>query len=132
MKTPVALALTLLFGSRVVAHHAEVLFDHSRALSATGTVEHFLWANPHMHLDLKVADPKGKSALVAFDGGSVSVMKRNGWSHASVKVGDKLVISYYPRHDQMPGGQLITATLEDGTKLGWRPAPIWPRSPRGP
>jgi hypothetical protein len=121
MKTCAALALLLLCGSRVLAHHAEAVFDRSQVLSVTGTVKGFLWANPHTLIYLEVADSSGRTDVNVFEGGSAVVMRRYGWSRDSLKVGDKLSISYHPRRDRKPGGLLITATLADGKKLGWQP-----------
>ena len=121
MKLWVALTLGLLSGTRVLAHHAEAVYDHSRALSVTGTVKEFLWANPHALIYLEITDARGRTDVSVFEGGSAIVMTRNGWSRDSLKVGDKLAIDYYPRRDKKPGGMLVTATLADGTKLGWRP-----------
>jgi hypothetical protein len=87
-----------------------------------GTVKEFLWANPHTLIYLEVPGISGKSDVLAFEGGSAGIMRRNGWSRRSVKVGDKLTIEFHPRRDKKPGGMLITATLTDGTKLGWQPA----------
>jgi len=109
-----------LFATRALAHHAEAMFDRSALLSSSGTVKEFLWANPHTLIYLAVSDASGAPHVVVFECGSASVMKRDGWSRDTIKVGEKLTVSYYPRRDLKPGGMLATATFADGTKLGWR------------
>jgi hypothetical protein len=120
MKIWKALALTALLNSPVLAHHAEALFDHSQTLAASGSVMEYLWANPHTNIYLEVADDAGRSNLILFEGGPAVAMRRWGWTRDTLKVGDKLLINYYPRRDLKPGGQLISATLPDGRTLSWR------------
>ena len=121
MKIRNALVVALLYAGQAVAHHAEAVFDQRQILSVTGTVKAFVWANPHSLIYLEVTGASGQTDVNVFEGGSAVVMKRNGWSRGSLKVGDKLAVDFHPRIDKKPGGQFVTATLTDGTKLAWRP-----------
>lgn len=122
MKTSPRLILLALFSTPLMAHHAEALFDHSQTRSVTGTVTEYLWANPHTNIFLEVTDASGHTSVAVFEGGSAIAMRRAGWTRESMSVGDKLAISYYPRHDLKPGGQLLSAALADGRMLRWQPA----------
>ena len=115
------LAVTLLCMGQVEAHHGEAIFDYRQRQSVSGTVKTFLWANPHVLVYLEIADAGGNADVSAFEAGSVSVMQRHGWSRQSLVVGDKLAITYHPRHDKKPGGMLISAMLADGRVLAWQP-----------
>lgn len=121
MNTSPALLLAALLSTPVMAHHAEALFDRSQTQSTTGTVAEFLWANPHTNIYLEVTGADGRSSVAVFEGGSAIAMRRAGWTRATLAVGDKVALSFYPRRDVKPGGQLISATLADGRVLLWRP-----------
>src|ERR1039458_1896729 len=120
MKIRNAFVLALLYAGQAVAHHAEAVFDQRQILSVTGTVKAFVWANPHSLIYLEVTGASGQTDVSVFEGGSAVVMKRSGWARVSLKVGDKSAADYHPRIDKKPGGQFVTATLPDGTKLAWR------------
>ncbi len=117
-----ALALTLLFTIDAVAHHSEAAFDQDQIITVSGTVKEYLWINPHVLIYLEISDARGRSDVTIFQGGPPVDMKRAGWSRDSLKAGDRLTITYYPRRDTKPGGMLVTATLTDGKVLGWRSA----------
>jgi len=121
MKVWRILAAMLLCMGQVEAHHGEALFDYRQTQSVFGTVKTFLWANPHVRVSLEIADAGGNADVSAFEAGSVSVMQRSGWSRQSLVIGDKLTITYHPRHDGKPGGMLISAMLADGRVLAWQP-----------
>jgi hypothetical protein len=119
MKIWSALALMLLYASHATAHHAEAAYRQNTLASVPGTVKEFLWANPHALVYLEVTEPSGQVDVNVFEGGSVQVMKRMGWSAGSLKAGDRVTIDYHPRRDKAPGGMLVAATLADGRKLTW-------------
>ncbi len=110
----------LLLCAPVLAHHAESLFDRSQVQTVDGTVTEYLWANPHTNIYLTVTQPDGRHNIAIYEGGPAIGMRRSGWTRTSVAIGDKLTLSYYPRRDLKPGGQLIAATLTDGRTLRWQ------------
>lgn len=122
MKIWGALTLTLLGMGQALGHHAEAVFDHNQILSVTGTVRTFLWANPHVLINLEITNTNGQSDVSIFEAGSAIAMQRNGWNRDSLKAGDRLAVTYSPRRDKRPGGMLLTATLASGATLRWRPA----------
>jgi hypothetical protein len=120
MNTSLQLMLAALLSTPVMAHHAEALFNRSQTQSISGTVTEYLWANPHTNIYLEVTDADGHSSVAVFEGGSAIAMRRAGWTRTTLAVGDKVALSFYPRRDVKPGGQLIDATLADGRVLRWR------------
>jgi Family of unknown function (DUF6152) len=118
----IATSLVILLTGQAIAHHAEALYDRGRTLSVSGTVKAFLWANPHTLIYLEVSDSSGRSDVDVFEGGSVIVMRRSGWARDSLKVRDKVAITFHPRRDNKRGGMFLTASRTDGSVLGWRPA----------
>jgi hypothetical protein len=121
MRTWRAFALLLLYSASAASHHAEAIFDRHQTLTVTGTVKEFLWANPHVLVYLEIRDASGHMDVSAFEAGSVTVMTGVGWASNSLHAGEALVLTFHPRRDRKPGGQLLTATLANGKTLGWQP-----------
>ena len=121
-RSRILFAFALIIGARAHAHHAEALFDHSRTLSATGTLKSYLWANPHTLVYLRVFNAAGSTDVDVFEAGSVAVMSRHGWSPEMFKAGDTLTVLYHPRRDLKPGGMLLSVTTAKGVSFSWQPA----------
>lgn len=122
MKFAVRMLGAMVLSAPLCAHHAESLYDRSKAQSVDGTVTEYLWANPHTNIYLTVTQPDGRNNIAVFEGGSAMGMRRSGWTSTSLAVGDKISVSYYARRDLKSGGQLIAATLADGRTLHWQTA----------
>ena len=120
MRIWLPMVLAPLIAGPVPAHHAEAVFDHSAVLTTAGTVRDFLWANPHTLIYLETADAGSHNDVLVLEGGSAIVMRRSGWSPDTLKVGDKLTVTYHPRRDHKPGGMLLGATTADGRTFTWR------------
>jgi hypothetical protein len=112
----VALMILAPMGS-LVAHHSAAAFDRSQAIIVTGTVQKFVWANPHSWLYMQVPDGKGGEAQWALEGGSVPVLARNGWTAKSIQIGQKLRVLAAPRKDGTNGGEFLSVTFADGKVL---------------
>jgi len=101
------------------AHHSGALYDRSSQLTIEGTVKEFQWTNPHVVLWLTFV-PEGAvdPQVWAFQATSPGNLGRMGWSHRSLKPGDKIKLEAYPLRDKAPGGAIRTVTiLETGEVL---------------
>ena len=98
------------------AHHSFAMFDNSKLIQITGTVRAFEYINPHSWLHVIVPDG-GKTVTWSFEMGSVAQLVRDGWNRESVKVGDKMSVSFHPLRDGSNGGQFRTLVFADGKKL---------------
>jgi Family of unknown function (DUF6152) len=78
------------------AHHSAAVFDMTKKISMHGTVEKWLWANPHSWLYLRVEKADGSQEVWAFEGGSTGMLARSGWNAADMKPGDKVTVSGSP------------------------------------
>jgi len=65
-----------------------------------------------------VADANGKAFEWSFEMQSVAQDTRAGWRADSVKPGDKISVEFHPLKDGTRGGQLMSALLADGKRLG--------------
>jgi hypothetical protein len=111
------------------AHHSFALFDHQNRVTVTGTVVKFEWTNPHVFIQLAVADGT-QSTRYTVECASPNVLTRVGWKFNDVKQGDKVTLLINPLRNGQPGGMLEKATLADGRELsdGNPPAGVFPRS----
>jgi hypothetical protein len=99
------------------AHHSFSMFDTSKPGTITGTVKDFEWSNPHCWLDIVVGGSGGQDGKWSFEGQSVSMLARKGWSKTTIKPGDKITVAYYPNKNGSKSGAVRAVTLANGTVL---------------
>ncbi|HUQ51481.1 MAG TPA: DUF6152 family protein [Gammaproteobacteria bacterium] len=92
----VALALPLASSAH---HSAAVLYKLDQQITVEGTVTRFTLGNPHARIFLTVKSANGTSAEWMAEGGSRTVMLRNGWTGDEVKAGDAIKIIGNPSRD---------------------------------
>jgi hypothetical protein len=100
------------------AHHSFAMFEREKFLSVTGVVKEYEWTNPHVWIHIMAPDAQGKSVEWSFEMQSIAQDSRAGWRPDSVKPGDKISIEYHPLKDGSRGGQLTSAILASGKRLG--------------
>ena len=122
MKLSILLLTAVLFimnGPAVQAHHAGTAFDATKLVTIAGTVKEFKWVNPHIWIILNVPDGNGDLVEWKLEGGSVSILGRNGWNSKILQPGEKVIITANPLRNGKPGGEFQTITKEDGSVLKW-------------
>ena len=110
----------LLIGT-AFAHHSPIVFDRTKQVTITGTVTEFRWGNPHSWIHIDVADADGKIANWSIEMNPASHLAREGWKSSTLKPGDKISVTVFPLRNDEKGGQYISVTLPDGSKLGRAP-----------
>jgi Family of unknown function (DUF6152) len=114
-----ALGLTaLLLVGTALAHHSPIVFDHTRQVTLTGVVTEFRWGNPHSWIHIDIAGADGKVGNWSIEMDPASHLAREGWRSSTLKPGDKISVVVFPLRNDEQGGQYISVTLPDGTKLG--------------
>jgi hypothetical protein len=116
----VALTFFLVAGS-AFAHHSPIVFDRTKQVTLTGVVTEFRWGNPHSWVHIDVADKDGKVGNWGIEMDPASHLSREGWKSTTLKPGDKISVTVFPLRNDEKGGQYISVTLPDGTKLGRAP-----------
>ena len=117
-----AFALTaLLAAGAALAHHSPIVFDRTKQVTLTGTVTEFRWGNPHSWIHIDVADKDGQVGNWGIEMDPASHLSREGWRASTLKPGDKISVTVFPLRNDEKGGQYISVTLPDGTKLGRAP-----------
>lgn len=100
------------------AHHSFAMFDREKAMEVSGVVKEYEWSNPHVWIHITTPDKGGKTVMWSFEMQSIAQDTRAGWRADTVKPGDKISIVFHPLKDGTRGGQLMSATLANGTHLG--------------
>ena len=118
-KTFGAMAIaTSMFALPALAHHSFAMFDADKTVTLNGTIKEMEWINPHVWVHLMAQDQSaGKVVQYSFEAGSVAQVAARGWKIDSLKPGDKVAVDFHPLKDGSHGGQIVTITLPDGTKL---------------
>ena len=100
------------------AHHSFAIYDSTRTVTLTATVETFDWANPHVQLRL-LAEGNGAQpqAQWAIESSSPGILQRFGWTRDSIKRGDRVTAVFNPMIDGSRGGRLHTLTFVGSGKV---------------
>ena len=120
MKLAALVSMALLLVGTAFAHHSPIVFDRTKQVTITGTVTEFRWGNPHSWIHIDVADKDGKVGNWAVEMDPASHLAREGWKSSTLKPGDKISVTVFPLRNDEKGGQYISVTLPDGSKLGQR------------
>src|SRR6266853_6780625 len=83
-------AIVLLTAVPSFAHHSTAMYNMANPVTVTGVVKRFEWTNPHAFVYLEVTDEKGAKVEWAIEMMSLNHLKSYGWTHSTVKPGDKI------------------------------------------
>jgi Family of unknown function (DUF6152) len=114
----VLVATAALLPGAAAAHHSFAMFNRDQLTSITGVVKDYEWSNPHVWIHVIANDDKGVPREWGFEMQSIAQDSRAGWRPDSVKAGDKVTVEFHPLKDGSRGGQLTSAVLANGTRLG--------------
>lgn len=100
------------------AHHsAAVLYLLDQQITVEGTVTRFTLGNPHARIFMTVKAADGTSTEWMVEGGSRTVLLRNGWTGEEVKPGDAIKIIGNPSRDGSNVVHWQKLVLPDGKEL---------------
>ena len=121
----VAAALLALASSMAAAHHSfAVHFVADKIVSVSGVVTEFSFRNPHGIITLTVETEDGAVQEWKAETNSPNILRRRGWTAASVKPGDHIEVEGYPSRDGSSYLRLYRVIFPDGHELvGQRPDP---------
>jgi hypothetical protein len=110
----------------LAAHHSFAAeFDATKAITLEGSVTRLDWMNPHIWIYLDAKDESGTVVHWQCEGGPPNTLTRNGWTKASLKVGDEVTIQGFRAKDgsntcnsrsvKLPNGKSVFAgSADDG------------------
>ncbi|MCB5426667.1 hypothetical protein H0274_15535, partial [Altererythrobacter sp. CC-YST694] len=111
-----ALGAMMAVSAPALAHHSFAMFDQKKVMTLQGTVTEFQWTNPHAFIEIDVPT-NGKIVHWSIELNSPNNLKRQGWSRASLKTGDKISLRMNPLRDGKKGGLFLDLKKADGKVL---------------
>jgi Family of unknown function (DUF6152) len=120
--------LLALWSAQAAAHHSfAVHFVADKIVSVSGVVTEFSFRNPHGIITLKVEGKDGAADEWKAETNSPNILRRRGWTEASIKPGDRIKVEGYPSRDGSRYLRLYRVIFADGHELvGQRPDPTAP------
>jgi Family of unknown function (DUF6152) len=114
----------LCLASAAQAHHSfAVHFVGEKIVSVSGVVTEFRFTNPHGLVFLDAVDADGAHAEWRAETNSPNILRRRGWTPASIKPGDEVTIEGYPARDGSNSMRIYRVVFADGRELtSQRPA----------
>ena len=112
-----ALILILATTGVITAHHSFAAFNMTEEKTVTGSVQQVEWTNPHIWIWIEVPNDKGVMETFAFEGMSPNFLERRGWTRSTLKVGDKLTVSFHPLREDKKGGMFMNGKMDSGKVL---------------
>ena len=111
-------AAVLLSASPTLAHHAfSADFDTTKPITLDGAITKVEWTNPHAYLYLEAKDASGKTANWKVELGSRDALSKQGWTTASLKVGEKVSVKGWQAKNGSKFANADSITMDTGTKL---------------
>jgi len=114
LRRVVLIAVSGLAGAAASAHHSFAMFDRTREIVIAGEVREFQWTNPHVWIQVVVPKPEGGTEEWSIECTSINFLTRWGWTHHTLKPGDKVALKIYPLKDGSTGGSLAELTSING------------------
>jgi Family of unknown function (DUF6152) len=105
------------FTASALAHHSFAMFDAEKTTTIAGTVKEFQWTNPHAWIMLNVGE-QAQPATWAIEMNGPGGLARQGWRPKTLTPGMPVTLTIHPLRDGTNGGQFMSITLPDGTKMG--------------
>jgi len=79
-------SIQFLLPSSVLAHHSRANFNRDNPVEMTGTVTNYKWLNPHVYVDLELADGE----IWVLEGHNLPGAMRAGWTENTLTAGDQV------------------------------------------
>jgi len=99
------------------AHHSHANYNTNEFINLSGTITSVAWTNPHVWINMEVADAQGHPQMWALEGGSPTSLMRGGWQRSSMKPGDKVSIRCHRVRDGSEGCLLGYVVNINGTAM---------------
>ena len=111
--TAVAVA-TVVAANPAAAHHSFAMYDMSRTQSASGTIKEFRWGAPHSLVLITIKAADGPARDLSLLSGSPLAFSKQGFNPKSIKVGDKVQLSWHPNWNGSFGGVVAAMKFPNG------------------
>jgi hypothetical protein len=114
--TSVLGALALLGGNASAHHSVAGQFDQSQRVTITGVISKVEWINPHVYIQMDVADAKGETTTWRLESLPTAMLRKAGLTSELLKGGgQKVTAAVNPARNGTPNlGWLMNLHYEDG------------------
>ena len=89
----------------LAAHHGNAAYDTAKTVAVKGTVTQYIWANPHVFLKVDAKDESGNTLHWVIEAQNAVTQAGAGWTNATFKPGDQVVIDVTPAKNGRPIGR---------------------------
>jgi hypothetical protein len=100
------------------AHHSFAPFEDDLQIVLKGTVTSFQWTNPHIYIELDVADEDDAVKNWLIECANTTILNRVGWKWNMIKEGDRVSLIVAPLRNGEPAALLKRVRLADGSEYG--------------
>ena len=109
------------FGHPASAHHSFAMYDNTKQVTIEGVVKEVQWTNPHVWIQVLVANAAGGQDEWGIECTSVNFMTRRGFHKHTIKPGDKISVTLSPLKDGSHGGAFRSVNSLNGAPLTLEP-----------
>lgn len=113
----VGVAVALLTGVPLRAHHSGSTLFSQTTSTLKGVVKNWVWSNPHCLLTLEVAGADGQAAQWVIELQAPNSIYPGGYRRTTFKPGDAVSVTVHPVLNGRPYGRLVSSVLADGREL---------------
>jgi hypothetical protein len=100
------------------AHHSFAAeYDANKPITLKGPVTKVEWLNPHARFYVDVKDGQGRVTTWNLELASPNVLRRNGWSRNTLKVGDEVTVEASLARDGSKMANARVVLLSDGRRV---------------
>ncbi|HEX6999053.1 MAG TPA: DUF6152 family protein [Gammaproteobacteria bacterium] len=115
---PAACCAALLAAGAAAAHHSfATQYDANAPVKLEGVVTKVEWTNPHARFYVDVTGEDGEVTSWNLELASPNVLRRNGWTRNSLKVGDYVTVEGSAARDGSKMANARVVMLADGTRV---------------
>lgn len=107
-------ALSLIAANTASAHHSFAPYEPQKQIKLVGTVEEFLWQNPHVYIQLRGAEEGQAEQVWLIECANPGILNRVGWKFNMIAKGDRITIAVAPMRTGQPAALLKAIKLPDG------------------
>jgi len=109
------------------AHHSDAGLDMESVVAFEGTVNKFVWRNPHVYVLVEEQNENGDAVVWDVQMGPVNVISRRGWRKDTLQPGDRVTVRAHAAINGRPYGVIASIDKEGG--LGLVPTSGAPQEP---
>jgi len=91
-----AIAALLTASEPVAAHHGTAAFDTSQIVTVQGTINDFVYMNPHVQVYFESKNKQGETEKWQGELTAPNKLNRAGWTKHTLKPGDAVTVGGYP------------------------------------